>query len=189
MNEIIIISILTICILIEYFLSNKKDISIGFCLGVLLSVIFLASPLSYHVETKTFDLVLQEKDDYCSYYMNNSTDIYLIINEDEKEKIENFNIYDVKIISQYLQKPKVNIKYKISNSFFKKKKILSVTIYAPEPFTKHIDCINCKTQNDFNSNYCKKCGKSLHSKTVCKNCQTENDTDANYCEKCGEKLN
>lgn len=189
MNEIVIISILTICIIIEYFISNKNDIYIGFFLGAVLSAIFLASPLSYHVETKTFDLVLQEKDDYCSYYMNNSTDVYLTINEDGKEKIENFNIYDVKIISPYLQKPNVKIKYKISNSFFKKKKILSVTIYAPEPFTKYIDCINCKTKNDFNSNYCKKCGQSLLQKNVCNDCKTKNDEDAVYCKKCGKKLN
>lgn len=187
MNEIIIVIIVTICTIIEYFLSNKKDIYIGFFLGLMLSVLFLVSPFAYHTSTKTYNLVVQEKDDYCSYYTVYPDSVYIIKNTNEKE--EYLNIDNVKILNTSSKKATVKVKYKISNSFFKKKKILSVTIYAPEPFTKYIDCINCKTQNDLNSNYCKKCGKSLHSKTVCKNCQTENDNDANYCKCCGEKLN
>lgn len=49
MNEIIIVIIVTICTIIEYFLSNKKDIYVGFFLGLMLSILFLVSPFAYHV--------------------------------------------------------------------------------------------------------------------------------------------
>ena len=110
MNEIIIVSILIICIFIEYIISNKKDISIGICLGVLLSVIFLVSPLSYHVETKTFDLVLQEKDDYCSYYTAYPDRVYIIKNTNENEKKEYLNIDNVKILNTSSKKTTVKVK-------------------------------------------------------------------------------
>lgn len=189
MNEIIIVIILIICTIIEYFLSNKKDISVGFCLGVLLSGIFLVSPLSYHVETKTFDLFLQEKDDYCSYYTEYPDSVYIIKNTNEKEKGEYLNIDNVKILNTSSKKATVKVKYKILNSFFVRKEIISAYIYDPGSFSKEITCTNCQTKNNWKANYCKECGKSLQLKTVCKNCKTENDNNANYCEKCGEKLN
>lgn len=189
MNEIIIVIIVTICIIIEYFLSNKKDIYVGFFLGLMLSVLFLVSPFAYHTSTKTYNLVVQEKDDYCSYYTAYPDSVYIIKNTNEKEKEEYLNIDNVKILNTSSKKATVKVKYKISNSFFVRKEIISANIYDPGPFSKEITCTNCHTKNNWKANYCKECGKSLQLKTVCKNCQTENDNNANYCEKCGEKLN
>ena len=188
MNEIIIVIIVAICTIIEYILSNKKDIYVGLFLGMMLSATFLASPFANHTVTKTYNLVVQEKDDYCSYYTAYTDSVYIIKNINGKEKEEYLNIDDVKIVNTSSKKAIVKIKYKISNSFFVKKEIISATIYDPGPFSKEITCTNCQTKNDWKANYCKECGKSLHLKTICKNCKMENDNDANYCEKCGEKL-
>ena len=188
MNEIIIVIIVAICTIIEYILSNKEDIYVGLFLGVMLSVLFLLSPFAYHTFTKTYNLVVQEKDGYCSYYTEYPDRVYIIKNTNENEKKEYLNIDNVKILNTSSKKATVKVKYKILNSFFVKKEIISATIYDPGSFSKEITCTNCQTKNNWKANYCKECGKSLHLKTVCKNCQTENDNDANYCEKCGEKL-
>ena len=95
MNEIIIVIIVTICTIIEYFLSNKNDIYVGFFLGLMLSVLFLVSPFAYHTSTKTYNLVVQEKDDYCSYYTVYPDSVYIIKDTNEKEKEEYLNIDNV----------------------------------------------------------------------------------------------
>lgn len=48
------------------------------------------------------------------------------------------------------------------------------------------ECPYCLTENDFNAQYCKNCGKEICK--ICTFCNKENDSDAKYCDKCGKEL-
>jgi len=55
---------------------------------------------------------------------------------------------------------------------------------AKEPAVRA--CPECKTPNDFDATFCKKCGKPLPRE--CEACGTANDPDATFCKKCGKKI-
>ena len=48
-------------------------------------------------------------------------------------------------------------------------------------------CPSCKTSNDEDAKYCKKCGTSLMDK-YCEYCNSKLDSDATYCSNCGRRL-
>lgn len=48
-------------------------------------------------------------------------------------------------------------------------------------------CPICKTSNDEDAKYCKKCGTSLMDK-YCEYCNSKLDSDATYCSNCGRRL-
>ncbi len=50
------------------------------------------------------------------------------------------------------------------------------------------DCPSCKTANDADSRFCKKCGSRLPGPKTCDSCQTENEKDAEFCTRCGTKF-
>ncbi len=49
-------------------------------------------------------------------------------------------------------------------------------------------CPSCKTGNDPDSRFCKKCGSRLPGPRTCASCQTENEADAEFCTRCGSKF-
>ncbi|MDF1563322.1 MAG: zinc ribbon domain-containing protein [Deltaproteobacteria bacterium] len=51
-----------------------------------------------------------------------------------------------------------------------------------------VTCPSCKTSNDADSSFCKKCGSRLPLPVVCGSCETRNEADAEFCTRCGTKL-
>lgn len=49
-------------------------------------------------------------------------------------------------------------------------------------------CPSCKTANDPDSRFCKKCGSRLPGPRICESCQTQNEADAEFCTRCGTKF-
>jgi len=49
-------------------------------------------------------------------------------------------------------------------------------------------CPSCKTDNEADAHFCKRCGSRIPLPQSCKACQTPNEADAEFCTRCGDKL-
>ena len=53
--------------------------------------------------------------------------------------------------------------------------------------TKRVSCAECRTSNEPDAEFCKKCRARL-ARRPCTSCATSNEPDATFCKKCGASL-